>query len=93
MKRCDQLRHLFDSPDLGTRIKIRLYIASVCSLLTYGCESWTLTNKVIRILNGSNSQMLSSVTDGSVRDEVRYNTTIELQPDPRHQEKKVAMVG
>ena len=29
MKRCGQLRHLFDSPDLGPRIKIRLYITSV----------------------------------------------------------------
>ena len=76
MKRCGQLRHLFDSSNLGPIIIIRLYTAAVCSLLTYGCESWTLTNKVLRMLNGANSQMLSRVTGRSVRDEARPNTTI-----------------
>ena len=38
MKRCDQLKHIFDSPEIEPRLKIRLYTVAVCSLLTYGCE-------------------------------------------------------
>ena len=37
----------------------RLYTVTVCSLMTYGCGSWTLTDKVNHMLNGDNSQMLS----------------------------------
>ena len=75
MSRCGQLRQLFDSPYLNQNIKLRLYKASVCSLLTYGCESWSLTNKVMRTLNGANSQMLSRVTGKSVQQEARADTT------------------
>ena len=37
--RCGKLRSIFDSPILSLRIKLRLYVASVCSLLTYGAET------------------------------------------------------
>ena len=78
MSRCGNLDHLFDSPDLGSWLKIRLYVVSVVSvvsLLTYGCESWNLTEAVIRKLNGVNSQMLSRITGNDVRDETRSVTS------------------
>ena len=74
-KRCGQLRHIFDSPNIGPRHKLHLYTVAVCSLMTYGCESWTLTDKVIRRLNGANSQMLSRITGNSVQVEARRATT------------------
>ena len=40
MSRCGRLGHLFDSPNLGPWLKIRLYVVVVVSLLTYGCESY-----------------------------------------------------
>jgi len=42
MKRCGQLRNILDSKIIGMKLKLRLYEASVCSLLTFGCETWTL---------------------------------------------------
>ena len=74
MTRCGKLGHMFDSPDLGPWLKIRLYSAAVVSLLTYGCESWNLTQKVMRKLNGCNSQMLARITGRSVREEARSAT-------------------
>ena len=37
-QRYGTLRHLFNSPDLSTTIKLRLYSAAVCSIITYGCD-------------------------------------------------------
>ena len=74
-KRCAQLKHIFDSPNIGPRLKIRLYAVAVCSLLTYGCESWTLTDRVKRRINGANSQMLARITGHSVCEEARPATT------------------
>ena len=35
--RCGTIRHVFDAPKLSTDLKIRLYKAVICSILTYGC--------------------------------------------------------
>ena len=75
LNRCGQLRQMFDSPNLTQNLKLRLYKASVCSVLTYGCESWSLTKKVMRTLNGANSLMLSRITGKSVQQEARTDTT------------------
>ena len=40
--RCGKLRHVFDSPHISLQVKLRLCEAAVCSLLTYGCETWDL---------------------------------------------------
>ena len=45
MARCGQLRHIFDSKHIPLRLKIRLYEAAVCSLLTYGCETGHYTRR------------------------------------------------
>ena len=66
---------MFDSPDLGPWLKIRLYAVAVVSLLTYGCESWNLTKDTMRKLNGCNSQMLARITGRSVREEARPTTS------------------
>ena len=49
--RCGKLGHVLDTPKLSTDLKIRLYKGAVCSILTYGCETWRLTPPVIRQLN------------------------------------------
>ena len=47
-------------------------VRSVHSLRTYRCESWALTIKVIKTLNGTDSQANAiTVTDGSAREEAR----------------------
>ena len=74
-QRWGTLRHVFNSPDLSLTLKLRLYSVAVCSVLMYGCESWFLTDKVLRVINGANSRLLSRFTDKTVRQEARPNTT------------------
>ena len=75
-QRCGNLRHLFNSKDLTIHLKLRLYDAAVLSLLTYGCESWTLSPKIVKRLNGANSRILASFTGGkSILQEARPATT------------------
>ena len=74
MSRCGRLRNIFDSQVIGPWLKIRLYNALVCSLLTYGCESWTFTDRVMRKLNHANSLMLSTITGRSVQEEASSTT-------------------
>ena len=75
LKRWGDLRHIFTSDDLSVEIKIRLYSAAVCSLMSYGCESWPFTEEVTRRINGANSRMLASFTSKTIQQEARPLTT------------------
>ena len=52
-----------------------LVVNKKVSVVTYGCESWSLTKKVMRTLNGANSLILSRITGKSVQQEARADTT------------------
>ena len=75
MSRCGKLRHILDSPHITLKVKLRLYEAAVCSLLTYGCETWSLDSHTIRRINGANSTMLARFTGQSIPAEARPLTT------------------
>ena len=53
---------------LPLSMKLRLYIACVCSSFTHACEAWTLTDTVLRKINGFNSRCLHVITGESYRD-------------------------
>ena len=53
---------------------MRLYISSVCSILTYGSEAWNLTKEVRRKLNGVNSRMVSIITGKTPHEEASDGT-------------------
>ena len=58
--RCGKLRHVLDASTLSIPLKLRLYQAAVCSILTYyDCEKWRLTPEVMKKVNGANSKMLA----------------------------------
>ena len=76
MRRCGRLGHMFDSEHLSERIKLRLYVADVLSLLTYGCETWLLDKDCMRTLNGANSQMLARVTGKSAKSQANSTTAV-----------------
>ena len=79
MSRCGKLRPILDSPDLCVSIKLRLYQAAVCSLLTYGCETWHLSTRAMRQINGANSRMLARFTKKSIPQEARpWSTSFDL---------------
>ena len=65
------MRHIWKSGHLHQRLKMRLYVAAVCSVMTYGAEAWLLNEETRRALNGANSKMVSSITKRSVHDEAR----------------------
>ena len=75
MSRCDKLHHIFVSKEISLKLKFRLYEVTVCSLLTYGCETWTLCDKTMRCLDGADSRMLTHITGQRVRAETRLRTT------------------
>ncbi len=47
------------------------------STLLYGCESWKMTEKVKRKLNGAASKMLATITGRTIQEEAR-NPTINV---------------
>ena len=72
--RCGKLRNVFDAQTIPVKLKLRLYQAAVCSIMTYGCENWRLTPPIMRKLNGANSKMLSRLTGKSIPQEARSAT-------------------
>ena len=75
MSRCGKLRHVSDSPHASLKVKLRLYEAAVCSLLTYGCETWNLDVLTMCKINGANSLMIARITGRSIPTEARSLTT------------------
>ena len=61
-QRHGKMRHVWKSNDLHVNLKLRLYVACVCSIMVYGAEGWQMNEETRRALNGANSQMLSIQT-------------------------------
>ena len=74
------MRHIWGDKVLHKNLRMRLYKykSSVCSILTYGSETWTLTKGVCAALNAVNSSMVSVITDRSIREEVSDGKTFDL---------------
>ena len=68
-QRHGKMRHLWKAKALHRNLRLRLYISSVCSVMTYGSEAWRLTTEVQRALNGANSRMLSVITGKTQKEE------------------------
>jgi hypothetical protein len=58
---CGRLSQLWKSKSLSRKLKERLFIATVESVLLYGCEAWTVTPKISKQLDGCYTRMLRSV--------------------------------
>ena len=43
-------------------LRLRIYKSSVCNIMTYGSEVWTLHEVTIKKLNGANTQMVSIIS-------------------------------
>ena len=72
--RFGKMRNIWGSRVLHLRLRMRLYISSVCSILTYGSEAWTLTEEVRRAINGANSRMVATITGKSPHDKAKEGT-------------------
>ena len=82
--RCGQLRNVFDSPDIPLKLKLNIYNSAVLSLLTYGCEAWSMTPKIQAKINGVNARCLSRITGRSIHIEASSRTqTLDVITDIR----------
>ena len=78
-QRHGKMRHLWKAKQLHINLRIRLYVASVCSILTYGSEAWSLTPEACKRLNGANSRMLSTITGKTQYEEASEGSrTVDL---------------
>ena len=57
---CSKLTKIWKST-LSKQLKHKIFAATVESVLLYGCEAWTITNKVERDLDGCYTRMLRTV--------------------------------
>lgn len=62
-RRCGHLRNIFTSPPRHpTKLKISIYKSAIVSLLTYGCEAWSLTPELQARINSANTSCLARIT-------------------------------
>ena len=58
---CNKMQVIWKSTILPRKFKERLFTATVESVLLYGCETWTLTPRLEKQLNGCYTRMLRTV--------------------------------
>ena len=85
-KACHKLTKIWKST-LKRSIKIRLFIATVEAVLLYGCDTWTLTKKLTKQLDGMYTRMLRMVLDISWKS---HTTNIELYGNLPKLSQKIA---
>ena len=74
IKTAGKMRHIWASKWIPLTLKFRVYVAGVCSQLTYGSEEWRLDEKTTRMLNGTNSRLLHKITGKSYKEEASEET-------------------
>ena len=74
VQRHGKLRHVWKAHQLHVKLKMRLYMAGICSVMVYGAEAWVLTAEVRRILNGANSKMVAAITKKTIKEEATEET-------------------
>ena len=65
-----KLRKIWKS-DIEERLKLRFYSTLVLPILTYGCTSWILSEKVMRSLTAWNARNLHYITNRTYSEETR----------------------
>ena len=75
------------SSTMSREVKISLFLATIKSVLLYGCETWTLTPTMEKSLNGCYTRMLRVVLNVSWEDHI---TNAVLYGDLPRVENKIA---
>ena len=68
------LKAYWSDKRLNRKLKIRLFKARILPIVTYGCESWTITRKILKNLRGFAARCFSSIAP--------TDPSNELNPDP-----------
>ena len=72
---------------LSRTFKIRLFCSTVESVLLYGCETWTLTKKLEKRINGCYTRLLRSALGYSWKDHIRKRRPLRKAPKSDGQNK------
>ena len=87
------MRNIWNS-NLSMKFKSRLMIATVESFLLYGCETWTLTNLLIKKLDGTYITILRIVLNihltNKIKNEIIYGALERLSIKFRRRRLKFA---
>ena len=86
-----QLAKLWKSTLLSRDTKIRLFIATVQSILLYGAETWTITNTLERSLDGSYTRLLRFALNISWRDKMSNDNLYMSLPRVSQRIKKLRL--
>ena len=80
---------------LPRTFKVRLLSATVESVLLYGCESWTLTQKLEKMLDGCCTQLLRCALNISWKDHVTNEELYDNIPkiSQKNQKWRLNLVG
>ena len=73
MTRMGKLRHVFNAA-ISFRLKMRIYTSAICSLFTYGSETWIMDKAAMAKLNGANARCLSRFSGKSPHQEASAYT-------------------
>ena len=75
-------------------LKIRIFTATVESVLLYGCEAWTLTKSTEKMIDGTYTRLLRSALNFSWQDHVPnvilYGTLLKLSWKIRERRMRLA---
>ena len=80
---CYKLKKIWSST-LSRKMKERLFIATVESILSYGCETWTLTKYLTKRLNGCYTRMLHMCLNISWKKTLTNEQLYQLLPPVPH---------
>ena len=84
-KACNKLTKIWKS-SLPRQLKVKLFQATVESVLLYGCETWTITKKIGKAMDGCYTRMLRSALNVSWKS---HTTNKELYGDIPHITTKI----
>ena len=90
---CNKLSKIWKS-NLSRNLKIRIFTATVESVLLYGCEAWTLTKTTEKMIDGCYTRLLRSALNVSWQDhvpnEILYGTLPKLSSKIRERRMRLA---
>ena len=69
-----KMRGVWASKNIPLALKLRIYKTGVCSRLTYGSETWRLDSRTRKMLNGTNSRLVSRITKKTPHEEASAAT-------------------
>ena len=73
-----QMRSLFTNRNISMRLKIRMLKCYIWSIVTYGCEAWTITKELEKNLEAAEMWFLRRILKVSYLDRITNEEVLEM---------------